>query len=178
MNGVSTLRLLAVTVAFAVPAGCSNESWTALSPPVPGQSNPTSVGTAGGRCPVTLPNGNAPNKVDGFNHGNGSLWVAVWPRGKLVAGPLPDGGSWATIEADGSIEAKLGWWRGVEGELAIGGRRLDASAPSLQAHVPDGYGPSGFQPSGIIFPTEGCWQITGKVARVSLTFVTFVAKVS
>jgi hypothetical protein len=62
---------------------------------------------------------------------------------------------------DGSIEAKLGWWRGSEGKLAISGRRLDASAPSLRAHVPDGYRSRGFQPTWTIFPTGGCWQITG-----------------
>jgi len=28
----------------------------------------------------------------------------------------------------------------------------------------------------VIFPTEGCWQVTGRVGRADLTFVTFVIK--
>jgi hypothetical protein len=28
----------------------------------------------------------------------------------------------------------------------------------------------------VTFPTEGCWRVTGKVGRVTLTFVTFVIK--
>jgi hypothetical protein len=64
----------------------------------------------------------------------------------------------------------------VAGALTITGRRLDAPAPPLAASVPSGYGDTGFQASGAYFPTEGCWQVTGKVASTSLTFVTFVIK--
>jgi len=28
----------------------------------------------------------------------------------------------------------------------------------------------------VIFPTEGCWKVTGTVGRASLSFVTFVLK--
>ena len=49
-------------------------------------------------------------------------------------------------------------------------------APPLRAEIPDGYSATGFQPSGVIFPTEGCWQVTGKVADASVTFVTRVVK--
>ncbi len=49
-------------------------------------------------------------------------------------------------------------------------------APPLRADIPEGYGLSGFQASGVIFPTEGCWEVTGRVGNVSLTFVTLVVK--
>jgi len=64
----------------------------------------------------------------------------------------------------------------VAGKLRIEGSRLDASAPPLVGHVPDGYGDSGFQSSGITFPTEGCWQVTGRVGEASLTFVVLVLR--
>lgn len=132
-------------------------------------------------CPVTIP-GPAARGASGFdaasfNYGNARLRVHLgWPRGTLPAGPLPDGGSYATIGPDGSISTKLGWWRGVAGTLRIRGRRLDASAPPLHAHVPDGYGPLGFQPSGITFPTVGCWRVTGRVGPASLSFVVKVRR--
>jgi hypothetical protein len=72
---------------------------------------------------------------------------------------------------------KFGWWRGVSGKLTIEGFRLGASVPPIQTSVPDGYGETGFQATGILFPSEGCWQITGRVGEASLTFVTLVIKV-
>ncbi len=72
---------------------------------------------------------------------------------------------------------KFPWWRAVHGALTIQGRRLDASAPPLQAIIPEGYGDSGFQASGLIFPTEGCWEVTGKVADQELRFVVAVQAV-
>jgi hypothetical protein len=58
---------------------------------------------------------------------------------------------------------KVGWWRGASGRLSIDGRRLDAAAPPLQAAVLEGYGDRGFQSSSLIFPTEGCWEITARL---------------
>ena len=69
-----------------------------------------------------------------------------------------------------------GWWRAATGTLEITGRRLDAPAPPARAHVPDGYGDTGFQASGVDFPTEGCWEVTGTLLTTRLTFVTFVIK--
>ena len=76
-----------------------------------------------------------------FNYGTARLRVQLgWPR--------------ATVEDDGSIHAKLGWWRGAPGRLRITGRRLDATAPPLEAHVPAGYGQRGFQPTGRFFRVD------------------------
>jgi len=147
----------------------------------------TALGTAeraeaaAAQCIPTLPARSArptpTPSAAGFNYGNAGLRVHLgWPNGRLAAGILPDGGSRATVEEDGSIHAKLGWWRGVPGTLRITGRRLDADAPPLRAHVPTGYGPRGFQPTGLVFPTIGCWRVVGQVADARLTFVVKVSK--
>jgi hypothetical protein len=129
------------------------------------------------RCPATIPGPAGPavrprSALFGWaeSHGNGKLWVGgLWPHGAIVARR-------GFIRPDGSISMKFGWWRKVPGALTITGRRLDAPAPPLTASVPSGYGDTGFQASGVFFPAEGCWQVTGKVANTSLTFVTFVIK--
>jgi hypothetical protein len=136
----------------------------------------------GAACPVTLPTlkvkPGAGFSAAGFNFGNRHLRAELWPRGQLVAGRLPGGGFMATINKDGSIDAKQGWWRGVPGKLRISGRRLDAAARPLRSWVPEGYGRSGFQPAGLTFPTVGCWKVVGRVGdRASLTFVLKVSKV-
>jgi hypothetical protein len=163
----------------AVPAGCSDDA----DPVRRAASKPAAAPTAGpapeygGRCPVTLPNRDAPADAEGFNHGNGSIAVALWPKGRLPAGILPDGSAWAEILEDGTIHAKLGWWRGEEGYLRIEGERLDATAPPLTANIPGGYGFSGFQPVGRMFPTAGCWRVVARLGDSSLAFVVRVRKI-
>jgi hypothetical protein len=143
-------------------------------------SNPGVTMADAKRCPVTPPTPFSPpsgvSQDDLFgaddSYGNGRLWVGgLWPKGVIVA--TPD-----FIDQDGSVGMKFGWWRQVSGYLRVTGRRLDAPAPPLRADVPAGYGRTGFQASGVYFPDEGCWEVTGKVGRTTLTFVTFVIKQS
>jgi hypothetical protein len=100
-------------------------------------------------CPVTIANGSQPpdkHYQAPTSHGNNSLWVILWPEGKVLI--TPD-----QVEPDGSLGMKFPWYRGVPGKLVIEGRRLDKSAPPLRANIPDGYGEIGFQSTGIYFPT-------------------------
>jgi hypothetical protein len=126
-------------------------------------------------CPVTAPNGSTPPGEDpdrsGNVLGNGAIWVGLYPEGTVVFEPDGQGGR---DPLDGSYSMKFGWWRGVEGRLEITGRRLDADAPPMWGEVPDGYGDHGFQATGLVFPTEGCWQVTGRVGDATITFVTRV----
>ena len=65
-------------------------------------------------------------------------------------------------------------WRGeaVVGRLTNRGQAPRRKAPPLQAEIPDGYGDTGFQASGLVFPFEGCWQVTAWAAEADVTFVT------
>lgn len=145
-------------------------SATASALPTIGQAPP---GLAA--CPVSEP-GPAPDEIrermfgSAFAVGNDDLWVGgLGPGGVLPADER-------MVEEDGSIGWKLGWWRYVRGSLEITGRRLDGGAPPLRASVPDGYGSTGFQAAGVYFPTDGCWEVTGRVGEASLTFVVFVVR--
>ena len=122
-------------------------------------------------CPVTVPNGSTPplEVEDRFHHGNGELWTDLpWPEGTIVVSP-------DHIGHDGWFWMKKGWWRAERGgKLTIEGRRLDAPALPLAAEIAAGYDHSHFQATGVGFPTEGCWEITGRVGEASLTVVVLV----
>lgn len=127
-------------------------------------------------CPVTMPNGSTPpgERPSPHQHGNGDLWTGIWPGGIVTFSPNGPG----EMLPDGSLSMKFFWWRAAPGQpLTIEGRRLDAAAPPLRASIPDGYFGK-FQASGLIFASEGCWEVTGRVRDASLTFVTLVIKVA
>ena len=142
----------------------------------------TEPASAAARCPVTLPNGtrdpDAGFSAGAFNHGNARIRVALnWSDGVLRAGPLPGGGFVAVVNPDGSIYAKLGWWRGVRGRFSITGRRLDRPAPPLRVSLHTASYPTiGFIPSGLTFPTTGCWKITATQGVGRLALVVLVTK--
>ncbi len=125
-------------------------------------------------CPITQPNGSAPpgEAPSDMYLGNDLLWTVLWPDGRVIMTEANN------REPDGSLAMKWGWWRGVSGPLSIEGRRLDAEAAPLRANIPNGYGDSGFQVSALVFPTTGCWEVTGRVGDASLTFVTEVVMAS
>jgi hypothetical protein len=125
-------------------------------------------------CPVTPPNGETyTGEPAGGNHGNTALVTWLWPNGKIVFRP----GGAGFVLSDGALSMKFGWWRRITGSLRVEGRRLDADAPPMRASIPCCYEESGFQATALIFPTPGCWEVTGRVADGSLTFVTLVEKI-
>jgi hypothetical protein len=117
-------------------------------------------------CPVTLPNGSVPpgELPNPLQHGTGMLWTELWPGGRAVV----------AMRGGQPLPIDWFWWRGEHGELTVEGHRLDAAAPPLQVDIPDVYGESGFQGTTLIFPSAGCWEVTGRVGAASLTFVTLV----
>ncbi|MGO4884177.1 MAG: hypothetical protein ACLP59_25660 [Bryobacteraceae bacterium] len=126
-------------------------------------------------CPVTKPNGGGATSEPwpAGTYGNAAIAVNVEPDGTVVF--QPGGPGFVTLT--GALGMKWAWWRGVHGELRIEGRRLDDPAPPLQTYVPSGYKDIGFRPSYLIFPTVGCWEVTGHAGEASVTFVTKVVKI-
>src|SRR5712691_9487658 len=130
------------------------------------------------KCAVTTPNGIAAGEDHPERGSYGKAQVSVgpfglWPDGTVVFKP----GGAGFMTRDGSLGMKFGWRRGVSGQLRIEGRRIDAVAPPLRSEVPEGYGERGFQATSIIFPTPGCWEVTGRVGDATVTFITGVVKI-
>lgn len=122
-------------------------------------------------CPVTIPNGSTPpgESPSDLHHGNGELFVALWPEGKVKFEP----GGPGEIREDGSLAMKFPWWRGdgIVDQLEITGRNNDGEGSLIEALIPDGYGDTGFQSTAIVFPSEGCWEITGRAGDGELTVI-------
>ena len=155
---------IAVVILAVSHPGASADTPVAVSPeasPVP--------------CPLTKPHGTNPvnSGTIAGGYGNDALWtnLTMWSSEPGLV-PVPDDGR---IGPDGRIDGmKWAWYRYVPGKLTIEGRRLDAPAPPLEAHVPDSFDTTGFLASGLIFPSAGCWEITGRLGEASLTFVILV----
>lgn len=128
----------------------------------------------GNGCPATFPNGRTPPGEPSRqeDHGNGTLWTQLPPDGKIVARRN-------FVLADGSMRIKFPSWgsRRTNGHLGISGISLDRPGQVVRVHISPGlaHAPH-FWASGITFPTEGCWRITGNAGSARLTFVVFVVK--
>lgn len=126
-------------------------------------------------CAPTPPNGiHAGGGSATMSYGIPQLSTLLWPEGIIVFKPAGSG----FRTPDEALGMKFPWWRGegVRGHLRIEGRRLDAQAPPLRSEFTN-YGDRGFQASYVIFPTPGCWEVTGRVRDASITFVTSVVKI-
>lgn len=93
-----------------------------------------------------------------FVNDDRSIWTSAW---------WWEEGYSLGVSEDG---IKVGWFRPAGALLEITGQRIDGEAPPMEAHIPCCY-PSQFQATGLIFPTEGCWEITAKAEKSELTFV-------
>jgi hypothetical protein len=170
-SGPLLVLLVSVTIGTKVmPQSAESQTITKTTPAI---------------CPVTLPHKRtAPTDATSFFEPGTPHWkhalvlgpFGLWPEGTVVFRP----GGPGQILPDGSLSMKFGWTRGegLRGKLKIHGRRLDAPAPPLRANIPEGYGDTGFQATALIFPSEGCWEVTGEVGDSSLTFVTRVVRLA
>jgi len=139
-----------------------------------------------GTCDVTLPNGSvppprileqagvpanpSPEQWPLFGTSTSTIWVSLWRDGIVT---FRKGGP-GSVESDGALKMKFFWLLSTDGPLTVSGKRLDAEAPALRADMPAGFVGRGFQPSYLIFPTPGCWNITARANGSELTFVTRV----
>ena len=164
-----TSRGSAASWSWPEPGGLARERYPRTATSAGHARRPDAVPEDDNQPPTALPGTSLAALGPGTTvYGNGKLFVTLSTNGLIVA---PAG----YVNPDGSIGWKFPWWRYVSGQLTITDHRLDASAPPLTSDVPAGYGETGFQASGVTFPSEGCWQVTAEVDHhTTLTFVTLV----
>jgi hypothetical protein len=106
-------------------------------------------------------------------YGNDALSAVIPADGKFTFKP----GGAGFVDDDGALGIKVAWDRRRPGQLLVGGRRLDDSAPPARSYIPAGYSEVGAQSTYLVFPAPGCWEITGRIGDAGLTFVVLVEKV-
>ncbi len=79
---------------------------------------------------------------------------------------------WAMDEGPwyAGVGNKVPWIRPAGMQLKIAGRRLDRTAPALKAAIMGNYS-TAFQATGMEFPAEGCWEVTGQAGNKVLRFI-------
>jgi hypothetical protein len=172
------VRICLLCLVALLVSGCGTPDPSAAaptSPPQPRTASPPQPTTAPAAtaaplattdCPVTRPVKDQPPddpNADSFGRG---YWYINADRTIWVG--LPGNQTW---RVGGE---KVIWIRPQGTELVITGERLDGPAPPLRADIPCCY-PTGFQVTGLIFPTEGCWEVTAKAGDSELRFITKVA---
>ena len=125
--------------------------------------------TAAQDCPVTKPiDANPPTVVPDGRPFIGPGLFYVSPDRKIRASV----GGWDT-----SRPGDLGvlWLKPLGVSLEVSGRRLDAEAPPLEIFA-GGDDLRDFQVvvGGLIFPTEGCWEIVAQSEKSVLRFVMYI----
>jgi hypothetical protein len=129
--------------------------------------------TAVAACHPTKENARGPGHpgIESSHYGNRALATSVPSDGTVTARPHQPGHP--TVHRDGSIRTKFPWWiarRSEHPRLRITGRRLDAPGDPLRARVYRS-GSRWFHPSLVIFPSTGCWRVTGHTPGGYLSFV-------
>jgi hypothetical protein len=96
-------------------------------------------------------------------------------------------GIWVVLPGDGLVTwgsptygSKLGLFVSGSGRVTATARRIGApTPPGVAADIgtpEEGYGPPGFIASWVTFPSDGCWEVTYRIASRSLTFVVDVKR--
>jgi hypothetical protein len=125
-------------------------------------------------CHVTLPNGISAGASDWpeRSHGNARLSVGLSADGTTIFRP----GGAGFVTPEGFLEMKFLWQRATSGTLHVSGRRIDGPASPLLIETSSN-DDNEFQPSYLIFPTPGCWEVTARLGTREDSAVTFITNV-
>lgn len=160
---------------FLIALALVISTWCAAKPQ--SAEHQTSNNSAPPSCKVTIPNGSQPPDKDwggkgsrdwekaaaAASYGNGKLWTLLPLNGELQA----------IRDDQDRLGDKWLWYRAIHGHLSVRGRRLDGSehfeTGTLEETVVGR--DTGLLVQTLVFPVEGCWQITGSAGGTEITFV-------
>lgn len=139
---------------------------SACAQPIAAQAPPAEPTAVTVECPVTAPvTATPPDDPNADPFGSGPWFInadeTIWAHWGL---------GW---QAGKAAQNKVLWIRPVQTELVLSGQRLALGrdeAPPMEASIPCCYN-TGFQVTGLYFPTGGCWEVTATAGESQLQFV-------
>jgi hypothetical protein len=182
-----TLTILLLLASFSLAGPQTNRSAQAAASPAVQHFLQNAPRTAmPDACPVTQPPARRfvppspyPTQID-----DGSFWFGTEKLWTF----LGKDGTWKGLShykpTDTSFRQKLFWFREgwlleAQPKLEVTGKRLDATAPPLEANTSNGWTDDRLHPfmvTGIDMPTIGCWKITARYEDAELSFVVWVTQ--
>jgi hypothetical protein len=138
----------------------------------PAQTSSNTTNPSVSDCPVTpqveaFP-ANGP-RGDWYVNADRTIWATFWGWDFVRRGPdVPDP---RTGYRPGT---KVLWIKPEQSPIIVTGHRLDGDAPPLQYSATDPDTARIIQPSGVYFPTAGCWEVDAKAGPSELHFVVLV----
>ena len=176
MSRLLVLVLLLVACAPSAIAVPTNSPIASSSSPEPSPTIPPSrTAPEAAGCRVTLPATSWIADLTGLNPLPPTRF-SWYGEENVLAVELPIDGVYRINAESPNLGAKVAWYRYIAGAVDITARRVDGSGPEIKTKTTDGYRPTGFNPSGIEFTSEGCWQVTGSLQGRELIFVMFVRR--
>jgi hypothetical protein len=163
--------LVLICLAGMLLGGCGSaalstgSSAATVQPAVSGAQPTAAPAPAASDCPITEAILDEPPKDPNSDPFGRGYWYINADR--TIWADAPESQSWR------AGDAKVIWIRPQGTQLVITGQRLDGDAPQLRAEIPCCY-PTGFQATGLNFPTGGCWEVTARAGKSELRFVTYV----
>lgn len=136
---------------------------SACAQPIAAQETSTESIAVTTECPVSPPEtATPPDDPNADPFGSGPWFIntdhTVWAYWGL---------GW---QAGQAAQNKVIWIRPAKTELVLSGQRLDAEAPPMEAVIPCCYA-TGFQVTGLYFPTGGCWEVMATAGESQLVVV-------
>jgi hypothetical protein len=136
-----------------------------------GRLSPTSAANS---CPVSPNVADYPAEgpaVRGgyFANSDRTIWATFWGWDFVRRTITP------TPELRGAVNGtKVLWVKPSGYKIVVTGRRIDGEAPPLEYSTADPGRLDKIQPSGLYFPTTGCWEVTAKAGSSELRFVVLI----
>jgi len=178
---ISVNRRFAViaVVGFIIGLGIGSQAFPRIAPQLTTQTvtaGATATTTILNACPVTPFSSQRPPAVgldptyaslpaQWYRNENGTLWAFGFNSTRPPHAGSGDGLKVLWVRTDGGTFERH--------QLVIEGVQLGGQSAPMNTTIPTGYA-GNYQPSGLFFPTEGCWNVTGIVDGNTLSFVVYV----
>lgn len=186
---MNAFRLYAVVLVGGATLVCTSLETAVPEPTIVRATERAPAATSSAPCPVTQVFQRPPDQVIDWARAGASPAISHDQAVELAAQTNWAGsdGIWIPLPSDGRVTwgtatsaSKFPIWLTTSGVVTATASRIDGPTPpgvtaQFNGADPSGQGP-GFNASGVVFPENGCWEVTYRAGDGSLKFVVNVTR--